>query len=199
MTIPFSCSRWGQGGRGHQISDKPTFALGKGALGCWREGGREVEGSPSNVSQAHTCGLISRETFHTTTRHTAGDNSSQNLLQPLPVLARTDIGLTAGLALHSGRCEHLGSQTPSGDHIPAPALTAQQSLLSKKSWLALGFVTGRSPHRLQFCSGQKPLPLGSDQTHWPAGGGPTDTLTQVLAPLPEPDSNCKSEPPTPSP
>ena len=91
MTIPFSCGRWGQGGRGHQISDKPPFALGKGALGYWRQGGREVEGSPSNVSQAHTCGLISRKTLHATTRHTACDNSPENLLQPLPVLARTDI------------------------------------------------------------------------------------------------------------
>ena len=76
--IPFPCSRWGQGGRGQQMSDKLTSAGSRGTPGCCRKRGRERgEDSSSNGSQASTCGLISRKTFHTTTRHRACNNSSQ--------------------------------------------------------------------------------------------------------------------------
>lgn len=189
--IPFPCSRWGQGGR---AADRRQTNL------CWeqrdpegvaeREGGRGVDSS-SNASQASsTCGLISRKTFHTTARHRACNRLSPTCSQPLPVLARMDIRPPpGGFALWLPGA--FSRQSPSKDHIPAPTLTARRSLLSKEKLAGSQLLPGGSPRGLQqVCAAQEPLPLGSDQTHWPAGEGVNKIHRPGgLTPLSEPDSN----------
>lgn len=135
---------------------------------CLREGEKRGGGglflTPSH--RPGTCSLSSKKTLHTTTRHTACNNSSQNLAPATSCPSQKGHQAAAGpplwhvfssAAVRIFESDPSRRRTTSQHHVDCPG----NHTSARKSWPALGFVTRLlTPQAAGLRS--TPLPLGSD-------------------------------------